>query len=142
MDEMMRSKSSGSSVFCKGLSLMRTTGSCMENLMLALGNSRGISVLRFSNGARGGFGFPRRSAMSRGKCLGSRSTDGDVTTELANMMLAFFSSALPSCASSTVLEGSVVRTVVVAMGIYTSLSGLPWPSSNPTDIERAAANAS
>src|SRR4051812_29561175 len=81
-------------------------------------------------------------ASSRGRWRGSRSTDGDVTTEFANRMFAFRSSAVPSLASSTVLDGSVVRTVVVAIGMYISLSDLPCPSSIPMDIDRAAARAS
>ena len=67
--------------------------------------------------------------------------DGDVTTRFANSMLAFLCAASEASKSSTVFEGKVVLTVVVAIGTYISLSGLPPPSSILIAIEIAASKA-
>src|SRR3569833_1531977 len=97
---------------------MRITGSCIENLKFALGRCREIIMCRVCERALGALGRGRSIASNSGRCRGSRSTEGDVTTELAKRMLAFLSSALLSSVSSTVLEGFVVLFFVVVFGLF------------------------
>ncbi len=101
-----------------------------------------MSMCRCCGPAFAGFGLRCSIAKRSGRCRGSRSRDGEVTTELAKRIFAFRCSAVPSSASSTVFEGRVVLAVVVAMGMYRMRSGLPHPSSSPTEMDSAAARAS
>lgn len=61
------------------------------------------------------------NASKIGKCLGSRSIEGEVTTMLAKSRLALISESAMST-SWTIFEGSVVLVVIVTMGIYKILS--------------------
>ena len=67
--------------------------------------------------------------------------EGDVTTRLANKMFVFRSAT--SCFSEKliVLDGSVVRIVVVAMGMYMILFVEDSFSSKLTEMEMAATRA-
>lgn len=67
--------------------------------------------------------FPK-SATSIGRCLGSRSNDGDVITVFAIKTLAFLSASAFS-AICIVLDGRVVFDVTVAIGMYNILSTCP-----------------
>jgi hypothetical protein len=75
----------------------------------------------------------------RGRCLGLRSIDGDVTTIFADKMLALRLDSKLSIIC-IVLEKSVVLEVIVTIGIYRILSCLT-PSLRLTVIDVVARRA-
>lgn len=115
------------------------TGSWTEKFMFAFGSSFEIREV-FPEDPGGDLrDFVCMSASKIGKCLGSRSIEGEVTTILAKSRLALISESAMST-NWTIFEGSVVLVVIVTMGIYKILSWLV-PSSTLTEIEIAAKRA-
>src|SRR5262245_14203154 len=124
MEDIAEMRRSNSPVPRRSMSMhgreTRTTGSWMEILTLALGSRRHISRCRpgclGGDRARGRSGGLRRTVRIRGRCIGSRATDGEVTTRMANRMLVFLSATFFCLDICIVLEGRVDLIVAVAMG--------------------------
>lgn len=129
------------------------TGSWIDILTLALGSSLEIKCVRCAAGSDGdgddgddggdgdddGPDLDWTRATMRGRCLGWRSIDGEVTTILADKILAL---RLDSKLSMIwiVLENRVVREVIVTMGMYRILS-CRTPSLRLTVIDVVARRA-
>lgn len=85
------------------------------------------------------FGLDCMNATIRGRCLGFKSIDGEVTTTLAERMLALRSDSRASIIC-IVLQKSVVLEVIVKIGMYRILS-CRAPSLRLTVIAMAARRA-
>lgn len=118
---------------------IRMTGSWTEKLIFAFGSSFEMREV-FPEDPEDGLRDPVcMNASKIGKCLGSRSIEGEVTTMLAKSKLALISESAMST-SWTIFEGSVVLVVIVTMGIYNILSR-QTPSSTLMEMEIAARRA-
>ena len=103
----------------------RITGSWIDNLTFAFGKNlvKSLALVPLLEGedleplslvlSR----ILSRIANASGKCLGSKSIDGEVTTKFAKRIFEFFCVAFLSVESCISFDGSVVFMVAVASGM-------------------------